>query len=106
VPTHKLLIVGKHGKSYDDYRQLVSKLGLESSVIFTGYVPVNDLPLFYNGASLFAYPSFYEGFGLPPLEAMACATPHAAFRINVKILLNLYFYKKKAFLYGLTCNII
>lgn len=72
---HKLIIVGKHGKSYDDYRQLVNKLDMEDQVIFTGYIPVNDLPLFYNGASLFAYPSLYEGFGLPPLEAMACATP-------------------------------
>lgn len=78
---YKLLIVGKHGKSYDDYRQLVCKLGIEDYVIFTGYVPVTDLPLFYNGASLFAYPSFYEGFGLPPLEAMACATPNAFSRI-------------------------
>lgn len=73
---HKLLIVGKPGKSYDDYRQLVSKLGIEEHVVFTGYILVSDLPLFYNGAELFVYPSFYEGFGLPPLEAMACATPH------------------------------
>lgn len=72
---HKLIILGKHGKSYDDYRQLVDKLGLNEYVIFTGFVPVNDLPLFYNSASLFVYPSFYEGFGLPPIEAMACATP-------------------------------
>jgi glycosyltransferase involved in cell wall biosynthesis len=71
----KLLIVGKHGKSYDDYRELVSKLGMDENILFTGFIPVNDLPLFYNGASLFVYPSFYEGFGLPPLEAMACATP-------------------------------
>lgn len=78
---HKLVIVGKHGKSYDDYRQLVNKLGIEEHVIFTGYIPVSDLPLFYNGASLFAYPSLYEGFGLPPLEAMACATPYAIMRI-------------------------
>lgn len=78
----KLLIVGKHGRSYDDYRQLVNKLGIEEHVVFTGYIPVCDLPLFYNGASLFVYPSFYEGFGLPPLEAMACATPHATSRTN------------------------
>ena len=71
----KLLIVGKPGKSYDDYKQLVNKLGLDDYVVFTGYIPVNDLPLFYNGAQLFLYPSLYEGFGLPPLEAMACATP-------------------------------
>lgn len=84
---HKLLIVGKHGKSYDDYRQLVSKLDIADCCIFTGYIPTSDLPLFYNGASLFAYPSLYEGFGLPPLEAMACATPHDTLR---KIYLSLW----------------
>lgn len=82
IRPYKLLIGGKPGRSYDDYKQLVSKLGIDEYVIFTGYIPVNDLPLFYNAASLFAYPSFYEGFGLPPLEAMACATPHVIFRQN------------------------
>ena len=77
---HKLLIVGRPGKSYDDYKQLVSKLGIEEYVVFTGYIPVNDLPFFYNASNIFVYPSFYEGFGLPPLEAMACATPHASIR--------------------------
>lgn len=77
---HKLLIVGKPGKSYDDYRQLVNKLDIEEDVIFTGYIPVSDLPLFYNGTALFVYPSLYEGFGLPPLEAMACATPRFILR--------------------------
>jgi glycosyltransferase involved in cell wall biosynthesis len=44
-------------------------------IIATGYVPDEDLPALYGGASLFVYPSFYEGFGMPPLEAMACGTP-------------------------------
>jgi glycosyltransferase involved in cell wall biosynthesis len=44
-------------------------------VIFTGYVPETDLPALYSGADLFVFPSLYEGFGLPPLEAMACGTP-------------------------------
>lgn len=82
VKPHKLLILGKPGKSYDDYKQLVCKLGIEEQVIFTGYIPVNDLPLFYNATALFVYPSFYEGFGLPPLEAMACATPYVISRQN------------------------
>ncbi|MCY6355536.1 glycosyltransferase family 4 protein [Clostridium sp. ZS2-4] len=46
-----------------------------SKIIFTGFVPQNDLPYFYNGCEVFVYPSLYEGFGLPPLEAMSCGTP-------------------------------
>ncbi len=49
--------------------------GLEEWVTFTGYVPDADLPALYNGADLFCFPSLYEGFGLPVLEAMACGTP-------------------------------
>lgn len=87
---HKLLIVGKPGKSYDDYRQLVNKLDIEEDVIFTGYIPVSDLPLFYNGTALFVYPSLYEGFGLPPLEAMACATPQFILRPQLAVCSSLY----------------
>ncbi|KKI00370.1 hypothetical protein EO95_13930 [Methanosarcina sp. 1.H.T.1A.1] len=54
---------------------LVNELNLQNDVIFTGYVPDEDLPALYNAADLFVYPSLYEGFGLPPLEAMACGTP-------------------------------
>ena len=50
-------------------------LGLDGGVLFPGYVPEEDLPLLYNAAQVFAYPSLYEGFGLPVLEAMACGTP-------------------------------
>jgi len=53
----------------------VEKLGLKSCVHFTGYIPEGDLPALYNGADLFVFPSLYEGFGLPVLEAMACGTP-------------------------------
>ena len=55
--------------------ETVEKLGLESCVHFTGYIPEEDLPALYNGADLFVFPSLYEGFGLPVLEAMACGTP-------------------------------
>jgi glycosyltransferase involved in cell wall biosynthesis len=48
---------------------------LQNDVIFTGYISDEDLPALYNAADLFVYPSIFEGFGLPPLEAMACGTP-------------------------------
>ena len=48
---------------------------LQNDVIFTGYVLDDDLPAIYNTADLFVYPSLYEGFGLPPLEAIVCGTP-------------------------------
>ena len=51
---------------------------LKRDVVFLGYLDVADLALCYNAASLFVYPSLYEGFGLPPLEAMACGTPVVA----------------------------
>ncbi len=54
---------------------LVRALGLEESVQYQGFVPDDELPALYRAATLFAFPSFYEGFGLPPLEAMLCGTP-------------------------------
>ncbi|KPK99588.1 MAG: hypothetical protein AMJ91_07240 [candidate division Zixibacteria bacterium SM23_73_3] len=70
-----LVLAGGKGWKYKHIFDLVKQLKLEERVIFCGYVPDSDLPALYNGASLFVYPSFYEGFGLPPLEAMACGTP-------------------------------
>ncbi|MGE5708429.1 MAG: glycosyltransferase family 4 protein, partial [Bacteroidota bacterium] len=58
-----------------DLVQKAEQLGIREQVRFLGYVPESDLPLLYNAATLFVYPSVYEGFGLPPLEAMACGTP-------------------------------
>lgn len=78
----KLVILGKKGRSYYDYRDTAYELGLKDDVVFTGYVPVDELPLFYNAAHIFCYPSFYEGFGLPPLEAMACGTPTIASNVT------------------------
>lgn len=71
----KLVITGTKGISYDIYKSRAEVLSVLEDVIFTGFIPLEDLPLFYNGASVLVYPSFYEGFGLPPLEAMACGTP-------------------------------
>ncbi|MEG0297170.1 MAG: glycosyltransferase family 1 protein [Clostridium sp.] len=71
----KLVITGRKGISYNNYKSRVDELNLGDSVIFTDFIPLEDLPIFYNASELLVYPSFYEGFGLPPLEAMACGTP-------------------------------
>ena len=70
-----LVIAGRKGWLYDQITQHVERLGLESEVILPGYVPQDDLPTLLSGARLFVFPSLYEGFGLPVLEAMACGTP-------------------------------
>ncbi|MBK9122450.1 MAG: glycosyltransferase family 4 protein [Chloroflexi bacterium] len=70
-----LIIGGGRGWLADDVFEAVRRFNLESSVRFVGYVPVEDLPLWYNSAELFVFPSVHEGFGLPVLEAMACGTP-------------------------------
>jgi glycosyltransferase involved in cell wall biosynthesis len=72
---HKLVIVGKRGWKYEAFEELIKILNLSEDIIFTGFVPEKVLPAFLTSADLFIYPSFYEGFGLPPLEAMACGTP-------------------------------
>ncbi|MCY6485585.1 glycosyltransferase family 1 protein [Clostridium aestuarii] len=71
----KLIIVGKQGKSYSIYKKRTEDLHVQNSVIFPGFIPLEHMPIFYNSANIFIYPSFYEGFGLPPIEAMACGTP-------------------------------
>lgn len=72
---YKLVITGRKGISYNKYQKRCEELNVDSSVIFTDFLPIKDLSLFYNVAEVLIYPSFYEGFGLPPLEAMACGTP-------------------------------
>jgi glycosyltransferase involved in cell wall biosynthesis len=71
----KLVITGKKGWYYEGLFTLVDDLKLHDEVIFTGYVEYEDIPAIYNAATIFAFPSHYEGFGLPPLEAMASGTP-------------------------------
>ena len=70
-----LVIAGRPGWLYDEIFERVQALHLEPWVRFIESVPVNDLVALYNGALLLAMPSFYEGFGLPALEAMQCGTP-------------------------------
>ena len=72
---HKLVIVGQKAWLYDEIFETLRTNSLEQQVILTGYVPSADLPVFYNAASLMIYPSLFEGFGLPVIEAMACGTP-------------------------------
>jgi glycosyltransferase involved in cell wall biosynthesis len=72
---HELVCVGPYGWSSRGLYGTVERLGLSRVVHFTGYVPIQDLPAIYNLAELFVFPSLYEGFGLPVIEAMACGTP-------------------------------
>jgi len=71
----KLVVAGGKGWYYDQIFAEVESLDLTGNVIFPGYVMQQELPLWYNAAELFVYPSRFEGFGLPVLEAMACGTP-------------------------------
>lgn len=70
-----LVIVGAAGRKGVSVADIVDGPDLEDFVRRTGYVPESDLPALYSGAEMFVFPSLYEGFGLPPLEAMACGTP-------------------------------
>ena len=71
----QLVIAGKHAWLYGETLRAIEKLKSSDSVIVTGYVPQADLPALYSGALCFVYPSYFEGFGLPPLEAMKCGAP-------------------------------
>jgi glycosyltransferase involved in cell wall biosynthesis len=71
----KLVLVGGKGWYYGPIFAAVERLNLKECVIFAGYVPADELPLWYGAARVFAFPSRYEGFGMPVLEAMACGTP-------------------------------
>jgi glycosyltransferase involved in cell wall biosynthesis len=72
---YDLVLVGKSEWNNEPVAARIVELGLSRNVVITGYVPQEDLPWFYNAADVFAYPSFFEGFGLPVMEAMACGTP-------------------------------
>jgi len=71
----KLVLAGKCAWLYDETLRAIKELQLSDSIVLTGYVPESDLPALYSGALCFIYPSYFEGFGLPPLEAMQCGVP-------------------------------
>jgi glycosyltransferase involved in cell wall biosynthesis len=71
----QLVIAGKKGWLTDEFFGRLRELGIQDRVHFTGYLSDNDLCALYSSCRIFIYPSIYEGFGLPPLEAMACGAP-------------------------------
>jgi glycosyltransferase involved in cell wall biosynthesis len=72
---YDLVIIGKTGWKFEKVFTTINELQLSKRVKILGYVKDDDLPFFYNGAEIFVFPSIYEGFGLPILEALACGTP-------------------------------
>jgi len=79
---HSLVVAGQRAWRYEGEAPLARRLGLADSVRFLGHVPQADLPALYSAADLFVFPSLYEGFGLPALEAMACGTPVVASNVS------------------------
>ncbi len=73
-----LVLSGLRGWGYGEVSEAIRDLALAERVRFAGFTPEEDLPALYSGADLFVYPSWYEGFGLPPVEAMACGAPVAS----------------------------
>jgi glycosyltransferase involved in cell wall biosynthesis len=79
---HTLVVAGQRAWRYEGEEPLARRLGLADSVRFLGHVPQADLPALYSAADLFVFPSLYEGFGLPALEALACGTPVVASNVS------------------------
>jgi len=75
LPDLKLIIIGDDLSGNPDLRRTVVRSGVQNDVRFLGFVPIEVLRIFYDAAKIFVFPSLYEGFGLPPLEAMAHGTP-------------------------------
>ncbi|PYP91436.1 MAG: glycosyltransferase family 1 protein [Candidatus Angelobacter sp. Gp1-AA117] len=73
--SEKLVLAGKQDWQAEKLLAKIKELRLEDSVVFTGYISWDDLPVFYNAAELFVFPSIFEGFGLPVLESMASGVP-------------------------------
>jgi len=72
---YKLVLVGDASFGYDEANYMIREFGLDNEVLMSGWVPEKDLPYFYNRATAFVFPSNYEGFGIPLIQAMACGVP-------------------------------
>ncbi|MBU0636622.1 MAG: glycosyltransferase family 1 protein [Patescibacteria group bacterium] len=75
---HKLVLVGCASYSFDEIKNVIQEFNIDNEIILTGWMPEKDIPFIYNGATALIFPSYYEGFGIPLLQAMACGTPIAA----------------------------
>jgi glycosyltransferase involved in cell wall biosynthesis len=82
LPDLKLIIIGDDLSGNPDLRRTVVRSGVHNDVRFLGFVPIDVLRIFYDMAKIFVFPSLYEGFGLPPLEAMAHGTPVVASNVS------------------------
>lgn len=78
---HKLVLVGNASYGFDEVKYNISEYGLDNEVIMPGWIEERSMPDIYNAASAFIFPTNYEGFGIPLLQAMACGTPIAASNI-------------------------
>lgn len=82
LPAHRFVMVGQPGWKYDDVLRELRRPALEGRVELRGYVDESELPALYRHATAFVYPSLYEGFGLPVIEAMACGAPVLTSRVS------------------------
>jgi len=79
---YQLIITGEKKGTYNNLLKKASKNNLTDDIVFTGFIPEKEMPMVINAASLFVFPSLYEGFGIPLLEAMACGTPILASNVS------------------------
>ncbi len=81
--SNKLVLIGSAGFGYDEMKYIIEELGLEDDIINLGWVEEDDLPCIFNKANVFIFPSLYEGFGIPVIQAMACGVPVLSSDIDV-----------------------
>jgi len=79
---YQLILTGEKKGAYNNLLKKASKTCPAKDIVFTGYIPEKEMPMIINAASLFVFPSLYEGFGIPLLEAMACGTPILASNVS------------------------